>query len=132
MATTAATTSPLIELAAQGQSVWYDNISRGLIQSGELQRLINDGVVGITSNPTIFEKAIVASSDYDTDLEELAKGGENASRVFETLALQDISHGADLLRAEDLYPEAPRLRHRPPRQVRAAKPRRKAQVVLDP
>src|SRR3712207_6229052 len=97
MATSAATNT-LLELAAQGQSAWYDNISRGLINSGELQRLLDDGVVGITSNPTIFEKAMAAGSDYDDGLQDLASRGHDARRVFETLALQDISHAADMLR----------------------------------
>jgi len=72
MATTAVT-NPLIELSTQGQSIWYDNISRGLITSGDLQRLLDESVVGITSNPTIFEKAIVDSSDYDDALRQMAK-----------------------------------------------------------
>ena len=58
-----------------GQSVWYDNIRRGLIDSGELQRLIDVGVTGLTSNPTIFEKAIAGSTDYDEDLISLAREG---------------------------------------------------------
>ena len=53
------------ELIKQGQSIWYDNIRRALIDSGELQALIDAGVVGVTSNPSIFEKAIVGSADYD-------------------------------------------------------------------
>jgi transaldolase len=98
MATTTATTSPLLELAGQGQSVWYDNISRGLINSGELRQLIDDGVVGITSNPTIFEKAIAGSSDYDDALRELARTIDAAGQVFVKLALEDIGHAADMLR----------------------------------
>ncbi len=96
--TTATTTNTLLELAQQGQSVWYDNISRGLITSGELQRLLDDGVVGITSNPTIFEKAITGSSDYDDALAELAAEGFDARAVFQHLAVEDIGHAADMLR----------------------------------
>jgi len=98
MATNTATTSRLYDLQAQGQSVWYDNIRRGLITSGELQQLIDDGVVGITSNPTIFEKAMVDSTDYDDDLSRLAKDGHDARVVFETLSLADIGNAADMLR----------------------------------
>ena len=98
MATHTATTSRLYDLQAQGQSVWYDNIRRGLIKSGELQQLIDDGVVGITSNPTIFEKAMVDSNDYDDDLDRLAKEGQDARAVFETLSLSDIGKAADMLR----------------------------------
>jgi len=88
----------LLDLAAQGQSVWFDNIERGLIESGALQHLIDSGVVGITSNPTIFEKAITGSSHYDDDLQQLGANGTDASTVFQTVALQDIASAADLLR----------------------------------
>lgn len=98
MATNTATTSRLYDLQAQGQSVWYDNIRRGLITSGELQQLIDDGVVGITSNPTIFEKAMLDGNDYDADLERLAKEGKDARAVFEMLSLADIGNAADMLR----------------------------------
>jgi transaldolase/glucose-6-phosphate isomerase len=96
--TTATTTNTLLELAEQGQSVWYDNIRRGLITSGDLQRLLDDGVVGITSNPTIFEKAITGSTDYDDALTTLAAEGFDASTVFQHLAAEDIGHAADMLR----------------------------------
>lgn len=98
MATMAMTTNALMELAEQGQSVWYDNIRRGLITSGELQRLLDDGVVGITSNPTIFEKAIAGSSDYDAALKQVKPDGSEAWQVYQTLALEDIGHAADMLR----------------------------------
>jgi transaldolase/glucose-6-phosphate isomerase len=83
-----------------GQSVWYDNIRRGLIESGDLQRLIDDdAVVGVTSNPTIFEKAIEGSSDYDDALRELvSKGVRDPRKIFEALAVQDIQSAADILR----------------------------------
>ena len=64
------------ELKRYGQSIWYDNIRRALIDSGELQTLIDAGVTGVTSNPTIFEKAIVGSSDYDDAIRALAAGGQ--------------------------------------------------------
>src|ERR687885_1021143 len=98
MATTTVTTNPLLELSTQGQSVWYDNISRGLITSGDLQRLLDDGIVGVTSNPTIFEKAIVGSSDYDDALRQIAKETTEPWQVYQTLALEDIAHAADMLR----------------------------------
>src|ERR687885_583189 len=90
MATTTVTTNPLLELSTQGQSVWYDNISRGLITSGDLQRLLDDGIVGFTSNPTIFEKAIVGSSDYDDALRQIAKETTEPWQVYQTLAGEDI------------------------------------------
>ena len=86
------------ELQALGQSVWYDNISRGTIESGELGRLIDLGVSGLTSNPTIFEKAISGSTDYDTAMLELARADKSVDEIYETLAVEDIRSAADLLR----------------------------------
>ncbi len=92
--------SPLQRVYALGQSIWYDNIRRGLITSGELQRLIDeDAVVGVTSNPTIFEKAIDGSADYDTAIRTLVdRGTTDPTQVFETLAVEDIQAAADILR----------------------------------
>lgn len=80
-----------------GQSIWYDNVRRGLITSGELKRLIDAGVSGLTSNPTIFEKAI-ASGDYDQELLKLAQAGKNEVESYEALAIEDIRAVADLLK----------------------------------
>jgi transaldolase / glucose-6-phosphate isomerase len=80
-----------------GQSIWYDNIRRGLIASGELQALIDQGVLGITSNPTIFEKAIAASSDYDQALRALVAAGRTTTEIYEALAVDDIGAACDLL-----------------------------------
>ncbi|MEJ2748486.1 MAG: transaldolase [Anaerolineae bacterium] len=88
----------LHELAALGQSIWYDNIRRALIESGELQQLLDDGVLGITSNPSIFEKAIAGSADYDTAVQALAAAGKDAVAIYETVALEDIAQAADMLR----------------------------------
>jgi len=83
-----------------GQSVWYDNIQRGLIRSGDLQRLIDDdAVVGITSNPTIFDKAISGSADYDEQIRQLVTSGvTDPTEIFWTLAIDDIRAAADILR----------------------------------
>ncbi len=83
-----------------GQSVWYDNIQRGLITSGDFQRLIDDdAVVGVTSNPTIFEKAIGGSADYDDALRALVRQGVTDPRqAFFALAIEDIQMAADILR----------------------------------
>ena len=86
------------DVRAIGQSIWYDNIRRGLIESGELQRLIDLGVTGLTSNPTIFQKAIAESSDYDEALETLAAGGSSVDEIYESLTVDDIRAAADLLR----------------------------------
>ncbi len=83
-----------------GQSIWYDNIRRSVITSGELQRLIQeDSIVGVTSNPTIFEKAIDGSSDYDESIRELVgRGIFDGRQIFEELATTDIQMAADVLR----------------------------------
>jgi transaldolase/glucose-6-phosphate isomerase len=81
-----------------GQSIWYDTIRRGMLKSGELQGLIDQGVTGLTANPTIFEKAIVGSTDYDEALLELARAGKNADECYEALIVGDIQAVADLLR----------------------------------
>ena len=81
-----------------GQSVWYDNIGRGLIESGELQGLIDLGVSGLTSNPTIFQKAIAESNDYDDALRDLADSGKSSNEIYEALVIEDIRSAADLLR----------------------------------
>src|SRR5262249_47138519 len=90
----------LAEVSKLGQSIWYDNIRRGLITSGDLQRLLDDdAIVGITSNPTIFEKAIDGSADYDEAIKELVgQGITDGQRIFEALAIQDIQMAADILR----------------------------------
>lgn len=80
-----------------GQSIWYDNIGRGLIDSGELKRLIESGITGLTSNPTIFEKAIAGSTDYDDALASLARAGRNTLETYESLVMDDIRAAADLL-----------------------------------
>lgn len=91
-------TNPVLQAQQLGQSTWYDNIRRGLITSGDLQRMIDTGVTGLTSNPSIFEKAISGSTDYDDDLIELAKQDRSAKQIFEALAIKDIRDTADLLR----------------------------------
>jgi transaldolase / glucose-6-phosphate isomerase len=91
--------NPLVELLSFGQSLWYDNISRDLLQSGELLRMIReDGLRGVTSNPTIFEKAITSSGMYKQQVQELLCEGKTTGEIYETLAVQDIQVAADQLR----------------------------------
>jgi transaldolase len=93
--------NPLKELAAEGQSIWLDYIRRNMIQSGELKRLVDeDGVRGVTSNPTIFEKAIAGSTDYDEALQALLANDPNTDvgKLYEPLAIEDIQMAADVLR----------------------------------
>ena len=93
-------TNPLRELNRLGQSVWFDYIRRWELTSGHLQRLIEeDGVSGVTSNPSIFEKAIAGSQDYDGAIRKLAAEGKEAPAVFECLAVEDIRGAADLFRS---------------------------------
>jgi transaldolase len=86
------------QLAQAGQSLWYDNIRRGMIESGELASLVADGVVGLTSNPTIFEKAINGSDDYDRAIEELIAAGQRDEQAYLALVTEDIRGAADILR----------------------------------
>jgi transaldolase len=81
-----------------GQSAWIDFISRDALVSGELARLVEEGVVGLTSNPTIFEKAISQGKRYDADIAALASDGKPVKEVYEALAMADITSAADLLR----------------------------------
>src|SRR3984893_16130890 len=85
----------LRELANVGQSIWLDNIRRSMFASGELQRLIDLGLRGMTSNPTIFEKAIGSGTDYDEQLRTLVDE-RDPSVVFEALAIRDIRSACDL------------------------------------
>ncbi len=88
----------LHELAALGQSIWYDNIRRGLLDSGEFQILLDRGVLGVTSNPKIFEKAIAQSDDYDEAMQALIASGAAVNDIYEALAMEDIKRAADMLR----------------------------------
>ena len=89
--------NPLVELRAFGQSFWYDNIRRKFLDDGTIQKLIDeDGLLGITSNPSIFEKAIGNSDDYDTQLAEMAGRPGDTEQVYEALALADIQRACDL------------------------------------
>ena len=89
--------SPLHLLAGYGQSVWVDSLSRDMIHGGELARLIReDGVTGVTSNPSIFQKAISQGSAYDEQLRELA-GAPSGKEAFLGLAIRDIQDACDVL-----------------------------------
>ncbi|HXU40066.1 MAG TPA: bifunctional transaldolase/phosoglucose isomerase [Blastocatellia bacterium] len=104
--------NPLIELQKLGQSIWYDNVRRALITSGDLQQKIGlpkgvtsnlqqkvsgDDLRGVTSNPAIFEKAIVGSTDYDEALRKLIADGKGIKEIYESLVIEDIQNVADLL-----------------------------------
>src|SRR5215210_1220028 len=112
----------LAALTAAGTSVWLDQIRRSTIESGELQRMVDeDSLRGVTSNPAIFEKAILGSPDYDAELESLAREGLTAREVYRRMAVKDVQLACDVLRpvydetdGEDGYVSlevAPRLAH---------------------
>jgi transaldolase / glucose-6-phosphate isomerase len=91
-------TSPIQELRALGQSPWLDNIRRQLVSSGELARLRDEGISGVTSNPTIFEKAVSGSTDYDEALVRLVGAGHTPDEILWELMLDDIRAAADVFR----------------------------------
>ncbi|MEA2431241.1 MAG: transaldolase / glucose-6-phosphate isomerase, partial [Thermoleophilaceae bacterium] len=89
----------LATLTALGTSVWLDQIRRSLIEGGELQRLIDEySLRGVTSNPAIFEKAILGSPDYDDELREMASQGLGPREIYENIAIRDVQLAADALR----------------------------------
>jgi transaldolase len=90
--------SAMLALEELGQSVWLDNLRRGMVRSGELASLIRDGLRGMTSNPTIFEHAIAESTDYDETLKDAALSQKTDRELFEVLAIQDVQAAADLFR----------------------------------
>lgn len=91
--------NPLFELYEAGTSVWLDYIRRTLMTSGDLKRMIDeDAVVGMTSNPTIFEKAIVGSNDYDETVRKLADEGKSDEEIMLGLIVEDIQLAADVLK----------------------------------
>ena len=92
-------TNPLVELGRAGQSVWYDQMEKALLTTGALANMIaEDDLRGLTSNPTIFEKAIGGSDDYQEALEEAARAGADAEAIYEALVLDDIARAADVFR----------------------------------
>src|SRR5258708_9432385 len=85
-------------LTKAGGSIWLDQISRPLIESGELARLVaEDSLRGMTSNPSIFEKAILGSSDYEDDLKELVAEGLDARTIYDRIIVKDVQLAADVL-----------------------------------
>lgn len=84
------------KLGEFGQSVWLDNISRSMIESGRLARMIARGLRGMTSNPTIFDKAISRSCDYDEEIMELVQAGKSIFEIYDDLTIDDVLGAADL------------------------------------
>jgi transaldolase len=95
---TATADSPILHLKDYGQSVWMDNLSRDILQSGELASLIESrDVHGITSNPAIFEKAIAGNAIYDADIETGIRAGQSVDAIYESLVFDDIRNACDVL-----------------------------------
>lgn len=93
------TVNHLLEIEDLGQSIWMDNLSRDLIESGELKNLIVEkGIRGITSNPAIFEKAIAGNAIYDADIEAGIKAGKSVLEIYESLAFKDIQDACDIFK----------------------------------
>jgi transaldolase len=91
--------SHLHELTARGQSIWFDTLSRDLVHSGELKRMMDDdAVTGVTSNPTIFQKALSSGTAYDEDLKKLLAETDDPEQIFFSLALLDIRDACDVLK----------------------------------
>ncbi|MBS3784447.1 MAG: transaldolase, partial [Anaerolineae bacterium] len=88
----------LHELAELGQAIWLDYIRRSFIEQGDLGDLVEEGLRGVTSNPSIFEKAIAGSNDYDDALRRLSGSERPPQEIYEALAIQDIQMAADVLR----------------------------------
>lgn len=91
----------LHEIAALGQSLWIDNINRSMIANGQLKGLIDSGLRGQTSNPTIFKQAISASNDYDQKIQRLSESGKNTFDIYDALTIEDVADAADLFK--DVY-----------------------------
>ena len=91
--------NPLLQLKTVGQSVWYDNIDRSQLISGQFKRLLDeDGVVGVTANPTIFQKSISSGNAYDEQITQLIQEGKSTNEIYESLVISDICTVADILR----------------------------------
>lgn len=97
---TTAKENPILQIEKEyGQSIWMDNLSRDIIRSGELKQLTESrGIHGITSNPSIFEKAIAGNQIYDADIEAGSKAGKSVQAIYESLVFEDIREACDILR----------------------------------
>lgn len=92
-------TNRIRQISGIGQAIWLDFISRDLLRTGKLRELINEGLTGMTSNPSIFQKSIASGREYDDQIRELASAGRSTNEIYEALAIQDIGEAADQLRS---------------------------------
>ncbi|MDI9596459.1 MAG: transaldolase family protein, partial [Atribacterota bacterium] len=86
----------LHQLYEFGQSPWLDYISRKIVETGHLQKMIDNGIVGVTSNPTIFDRAVQADQDYDSIIRDLAKKGKNKEEIYDIITIRDIEEACDI------------------------------------
>src|SRR5947209_778848 len=99
MSATAGVNERLAQLSSAGTSIWLDQIRRSLIEGGELQRMVaEESLRGVTANPSIFEKAILGSDDYDDELQEMAQESLSAQEIYDRIAIRDVQLAADVLR----------------------------------
>ena len=99
MSVSAGVNKRLASLTAAGTSIWLDQLRRSMIQDGELRRLIDEmSLRGVTSNPSIFEKAVIGSSDYDAQIADLTRAGKDASEIYDEIVVADVGSAADVLR----------------------------------
>lgn len=102
------TANHLLEIQQHGQSVWMDNLTRDLIQSGELKQLVEQkGITGITSNPAIFQKAIVGNAIYDQAIQAGIRAGQSVQEIYENLIFEDIRNACDIL--QPVYEQTDKL-----------------------
>src|SRR4051794_31497820 len=100
MSNAASVNERLARLTALGTSIWLDQIERKLVEGGELARLVReDSLRGMTSNPAIFEKAILGSDEYDDQIQQLAGDGADARSIYQEVAIRDVQNAADVLRS---------------------------------
>ena len=88
------TNKNLTQITSLKQSIWYDNLSRDVLNSGELKTIIDSGVRGLTSNPSIFKKAIADSNDYDADIKKLSSEFSDIESLTESLMMEDVKKAA--------------------------------------
>src|SRR4051794_41850586 len=100
MSSAASVNERLARLPALGTSIWLDQIERGLVEGGELARLVReDSLRGMTSNPAIFEKAILGSDHYDEQIQQLVADDADAREIYQAVAIRDVQKAADVLRS---------------------------------
>ena len=100
MSSAASVNERLARLTTLGTSIWLDQIQRSLTQGGELRRLVDENCLrGMTSNPAIFEKAILGGDEYDEQIAELFHGGADSREIYQAIAIQDVQEAADVLRS---------------------------------